>query len=211
MAATELTLYATPVSVYACKVRVGLALKGLDWVEVHPPGGYGTSEYKAIVPQGTVPALVHGGFVLAESDSILEYLDEIGAGPALLPQGPRDRARLRALSRFVDTRVEPAARALFAWVGGASVPATQYDTLMRHLETMAGMAGPGPYLGGATPALPDCGLFAVAEVLAMLGRALALPLPDLTAAGRAHPQTGPHLRAYCAVLADWARSRGAIP
>ena len=80
---TDFTLFATPVSVYSCKVRVGLALKGLDWAEVPPPGGYGSAEYRAIVPQGTVPALAHGRFVLAESDAILEYLDEVGAGAPL--------------------------------------------------------------------------------------------------------------------------------
>lgn len=209
MPATEFTLYATPVSVYCCKVRVGLALKGLHWAEVHPPGGYSSASYRAIVPQGTVPALVHGDLVLPESDAILEYLDEIVAGPALLPAEPRDRARLRALSRFVDTRVEPAARALFSFVGRSPVPDAQRDTLMRELDTLAGMTGPGPYLGGATPSLPDCGLFALAEVVAMLGRALDLPLPDLTKAGRSHRVAGPHLRAYGLVLADWAIKKGA--
>ena len=209
MRATDFTLYATPVSVYSCKVRVGMALKGLDWAEVPPPGGYGSAAYRAIVAQGTVPALVHGDFVLAESDAILEYLDEIGAGPALLPRDPRERARLRALSRFIDTRVEPAARALFPFVGGAAVPEGARDALIRHLDALATMAGPGPYLGGAVPALPDCGLFAVAEVLAMLARALDLPLPDLSGEGRAHPVAGPHLRAYGAVLAEWAVSKGA--
>lgn len=209
MAATDFTLYATQVSVYSCKVRLGLALKGLDWSEVMPPGGYGSADYKAIVPQGTVPALRHDGFVLAESDAILEYLDEIGAGPVLLPGGPQGRARLRALSRFVDTRLEPAARALFAFVGAGPVPDPLRDTVLRHLDTLSGMAGPGPFLGGDQPALPDCGLFAVAEVLAMLARALALPLPDLTAPGRAHPVAGPHLRAYADTLAGWAATKGA--
>lgn len=209
MGATEVTLFATPVSVYSCKVRIGLALKGLAWVEVAPPGGYGSAKYRAIVPQGTVPALVHGVFVLAESDAILEYLDEIGAGPVLLPGGPQGRARLRALSRFVDTRLEPTARTLFPFVGGAPVPDTHRDTLLRHLGTLAQMSGPGPYLGGEEPALPDCGLFAVAEVLAMLARALSLPLPDLTTPGRAHPVAGPLLRAYGETLAGWAAGKGA--
>ena len=209
MAATEFTLFATPVSVYSCKVRIGLALKRLDWAEVPPPGGYGSAEYRLLVPQGTVPALEHGAFVLAESDTILEYLDEIGAGDPLLPGGPQGRAQLRALSRFIDTRLEPAARALFPFVGGAPVPDALRDTVLRHLDTLAQMAGPEPYLGGEAPALPDCGLFAVAEVLAMLARALALPLPDLTGPGRAHPVAGPILRAYGGVLADWAVAKGA--
>lgn len=208
---TDFTLFATPVSVYACKVRLGLALKGLEWAEIAPPGGHGSAAYRALVPQGTVPALDHAGFVLTESDAILEYLDDIGAGPPLLPPGAQDRARLRALSRFVDTRVEPAARALFAFVGSPAVPAALRDTLVRHLATLDSLAGAGPYLGGATPMLPDCGLWAVAEVLTMLERTLALPLPlpPQVAAGRARPDTGPVLCTYGAVLADWAASKGA--
>ena len=165
MDAIEFRLYATPVSVYSCKVRLALVLKDLEWTEMAPWGGYGSTAYQAIVAQGTVPALVHNGFILAESDAIIEYLDDIGAGRPLLPVDPRERARARALSRFIDTRLEPAARALFAHVGtGQRVPDDAKALLSR-------------YLTGATPALPDCGLWAVAKVLEMLEHELHLGLP----------------------------------
>ena len=155
MAATEIVIYGTQISVYCCKLRLALALKGLDVAEMPPPGGYASAAYRAIVPQGTIPALVQGDFVLTESDAIVEYLDDIGAGRPLLPQDAQARARARALSRFMDTRLEPAARALFPFVGGdAPVPEDVRATLVRHLETLDLLAGPGPYLGGAVPGLP---------------------------------------------------------
>ena len=82
MDAIEFRLYATPVSVYSCKVRLALVLKDLEWTEMAPWGGYGSAAYQAIVAQGTVPALVHNGFILAESDAIIEYLDDIGGRQA---------------------------------------------------------------------------------------------------------------------------------
>jgi glutathione S-transferase len=211
MDGTEFTLYATPVSVYACKVRVALALKGLEWTERAPPGGYRSPEYRALVPQGTVPALDHRGFVLAESDAIIEYLDDIGAGMPLLPPDPRGRARARALSRFLDTRLEPAVRALFPFVGsGQPVPAAARDSVEAHLATLATMAGRGPYLGGAVPGLPDCGLWPLAQVLAMLDRVLALdlPAPALAGAGLGVPSAATHLIAYRQALTDWAVAKG---
>jgi len=212
MRATEmLRLYATPVSVYSCKVRLALALKGLEWDEVAPPGGYGSAAYRALVPQGTVPAIDHDGFVLAESDAIVEYLDDIGAGRPLLPAGPQPRARARALSRFIDTRLEPAARALFPLVGGAAPPpAAAREALARHLATLDALAGPGPWLAGPAPGLPDCGWWAVAAVVAMLDRVLGLGLAvdGQRRAGEAPAAVAGHLAAYRAALDAWAAAKG---
>ncbi|MEY3004142.1 MAG: hypothetical protein RLZZ491_1318 [Pseudomonadota bacterium] len=208
---TELLLYATPVSVYSCKVRLALALKGLRWTEVAPPGGYGASAYRTIVAQATVPALVHGDFVLAESDAIIEYLDDIGAGPPLLPAGVRERARARAVSRFLDTRLEPALRALFPLVGThAPVPDAYRAALLGHHDTLARLAGPGPFLTGGTPGLPDCGLWSVAAVQEMLDRALdlGLPTPALAAAAKTVPAVASHLEAYRRALSHWAHTKG---
>ncbi len=212
MAGTEFLVYATPVSVYSCKLRLALALKGLQWREVEPPGGYGSAPYRAIVAQGTVPALVHDGAVLAESDAIIEYLDEIGAGPLLLPGGPQARARARALSRFIDTRLEPAVRALFPFVGSdGAVPEATRATLSGQMDRFAAIVGPGPYLSGQSPGLPDCGFWAVAAVLETLNRALALDLAMRwpTLAGDDLPECADHLRAYRTALAGWAAARGA--
>lgn len=211
MVATERILYGLPISVYSCKLRLALALKGVVLPETPPPGGYASATYKAIVPQGTIPALVESDFVLTESDAIVEYLDETGIGRPLLPAEPRARARARALSRLVDTRLEPAVRALFPLVGaGQPVPEVARDAILRPLEMLEKLAGDGPYLSGlSTPGLPDCGIWAVGTVLETLDEVLGLhlPLPALIRAGDGVPATATHLATYRAVLADWAAQK----
>ncbi|MDQ2066047.1 glutathione S-transferase N-terminal domain-containing protein [Xinfangfangia sp. CPCC 101601] len=210
MAATELLLYATPISVYSCKLRIALALKGLEWRELPPPGGYCSAEYKAIVPQGTVPALRYGDALVVESDTIIEYLDDLGLGIPLVGTDPASRARNRALSRLIDLRIEPALRALFPLVGsGAVVPAAARDTILRHLETLQKLTGPGPFLSGNTSGLPDCGLCAVGLVQESLNEALQLGLPDphCAQAYEALPALAPHIQTYRRALQDWVRSK----
>ncbi|MFV1878374.1 glutathione S-transferase family protein [Nioella sp.] len=211
MAGVERILYGLPISVYSCKLRLALALKGVELPETPPPGGYASATYRAIVPQGTIPALVEGDFVLTESDAIVEYFDETGIGRPLLPAEPRARARARALSRLVDTRLEPAVRALFPLVGaGQTVPEAARDALLRPLTTLTELAGDGPFLSGlSSPGLPDCGLWAVGAVLETLDEVLGLhlPLPALIRAGEDVPTCAPHLAAYRNVLADWAAQK----
>lgn len=211
MAATECILYGLPISVYSCKLRLALALKGVELPETPPPGGYASAAYRAIVPQGTIPALVEGDFVLTESDAIIEYLDETGIGRPLLAAAPRARARARALSRLVDTKLEPAVRALFPLVGtGEPVPPALCDVLLRPLTMLMELAGNGPFLSGTEdPGLPDCGFWAVGAVLETLDKVLelGLPLPDMIQSGDDVAATAPHLAAYRAVLANWAAKK----
>jgi glutathione S-transferase len=211
MAGVERILYGLPISVYSCKLRLALALKGVDLTETPPPGGYASATYRALVPQGTIPALVEGDFVLTESDAIIEYLDETGTGRPLLPRGARARARARALSRLVDTRLEPAVRALFPLVGaGQPVPEAARDALLRPLALLEDLSGADRFLSGDTvPGLPDCGLWAVGAVLEILDEVLGLhlPLPALIRAGDGVPATAPHLATYRTVLADWAAQK----
>ena len=72
-----LVLYDLAISSYGCKTRILLRHKGLEWTSLAPPDGYGSPTYCKIVPSGTIPALVHDGFTLGESDAIAEYLNEL--------------------------------------------------------------------------------------------------------------------------------------
>ena len=84
------------------RVRVAMALKGLEAEEISIDllkGKQHTDEYKAVNPQGVVPALIiDDGPPLFQSLAILEYLEEIRPQPALLPKDPRGRARVRGLA-----------------------------------------------------------------------------------------------------------------
>ncbi len=67
----------------------------------------GDPAYRALNPQGLVPALVHGGRVMTQSLAILEYLDEVFPNPPLLPSEPALRARARALAQIVACDIHP--------------------------------------------------------------------------------------------------------
>ena len=111
-----LQIYTIPVSLYSAKLRILLRHKGLVWEELPPPGGYGSAEYRQIVPAGNLPALRDGSFLLADSEAIAEYLDETHPEPPMLPDTPAGRAIVRERSRYHDTRLEPAVRALFPYM-----------------------------------------------------------------------------------------------
>ncbi|NOW47196.1 glutathione S-transferase/GST-like protein [Novosphingobium sp. SG751A] len=64
-------------------------------------------EYLAINPQGTIPAMVHNGRVLVESTAIMEYVNEAFAGPALMPDNPLERWRIRWWMKFMDQWLGP--------------------------------------------------------------------------------------------------------
>lgn len=111
-----LKLYSVPISLYCAKIRIVLRHKKLEWEEVLPTGGYGSKEYKNIVPAGNLPALVHHDLLLGDSEAIAEYLNEFFPKPEMLPGNASERAKLRERSRFHDTRLEPTLRALFAHI-----------------------------------------------------------------------------------------------
>jgi glutathione S-transferase len=115
-----LTIYTTPESLYCAKLRVLLRHKKLHWQEVEPQGGCGSPQYRDLIPSGTMPALIDGDLVIADSEAIAEYLNETVAEPPMLPLDPAARARCRERSRFHDTRLEPEVRKLFPHVAPAT-------------------------------------------------------------------------------------------
>ena len=92
------------------RLRIALALKGLqaDYVpidlrrEQHLEAGF-----KALNPQGLVPALEVDGEVLIQSPAIIEWLEETYPDPALLPAEAAGRARVRALAAIVGCDIHP--------------------------------------------------------------------------------------------------------
>jgi len=56
---------------------------------------------------GTIPAVIHDGFVMTESTPIMEYIDDAFDGPPLRPADPWWRWRMRQVMRFMDNEVAP--------------------------------------------------------------------------------------------------------
>ena len=215
-----ITLYNVPVSSYGAKVRIILQHKGLDWTEAAPPDGYGSAIYKQIVPAGTVPAIIHGGLTLADSEAIAEYLDESFPTPPMMPADVIARARARELSRFHDTRLEPVLRSFFGQVAlsgrDATFIAETGALLQARLDQLAKIAAPAPLLTGEQLAIADCGFvasFGILDLLReLLGLDLVLPQPiaayasTLAAQGSVAEEDSRYRRA----LRDWARTKGAL-
>ena len=88
------------------RLRIALNLKGLAYdqipVDLRREEHLGAA-YKAIHPQGLVPALRTDGDdgLLIQSSAIIEWLEERYPQPPLLPADPAGRARVRALAAIV--------------------------------------------------------------------------------------------------------------
>jgi maleylacetoacetate isomerase len=92
------------------RVRIGLALKGLDYdyMPVHLQKNEQMSEsYAAVSASRLVPTLEDGGALLTQSLAILEYLEETHPEPPLLPKDALGRARVRALAYDVACEIHP--------------------------------------------------------------------------------------------------------
>jgi maleylpyruvate isomerase len=92
------------------RTRIALNLKGLnyDYVAVDlRKNAHLSPAFKALNPQGLVPALVVDGLVLTQSVAIIEWLEERYPTPALLPTDANDRAHVRALAAIIGCDIHP--------------------------------------------------------------------------------------------------------
>ena len=194
------------------RTRIALNLKGLAY-ELHPvnllAGEQGSDAYKALDPQGLVPTLEADGEALIQSPSILEWLEETHPEPPLLPPGPLDRARVRAMAALIGCDVHPlnnlrVLRALRREVGATDVQVAAWTKRwivdgFTALEALVARDGEGFCFGDA-PTLADCYLIPQAYAAERVGVDLS-PWPliqavcdharSLQAFADAHPDRQP--------------------
>lgn len=159
-------LYNAALSPFAARIRVQLYAKSLDIPLVAPPGGAGSDEYKKINPLGKVPALLlDDGSVVPESIVIGEYLEDRFPVPSLRPADPSACARMRLLTHFTDSYIEPPLHALFPQVMDPAardpkVISEKTAELAPRYDQLASFFVPGgPYAMGGALSLADCVLF----------------------------------------------------
>lgn len=172
-------LYGSPLSTYTAKVRLALNWRGLPFEEREPEGGYRSAAWSERVAMGTIPALDHDGFLLAESEAILEYLEDAFPGCPLLPVQPQARAVVRCLARLHDLHVEPQVRALFPLIKDPSLGSRLLPlkaSLEDRLQRLAMVALASPCMAGDQPSLADCGFAVTLPLAQRLLRELGQPL-----------------------------------
>jgi maleylacetoacetate isomerase len=151
----------------AYRVRIALNLKGIAYESVPLnllEGGQKGAAYRAVNPQGLLPALEIDGHVLLQSLAIVDYLEATHPAPPLLPADPADSAHVRALALVVACDVHPLnnLRVLKYLSGPLGEPQEARDSWYRHwvsegLAALEAMAAPraGRYLFGDSPTLAD--------------------------------------------------------
>ena len=104
-----LTLYHFWSSTCSRKVRLCLAEKGLEWtshhVDIVNKRDNVQGWYVKLNPNGVVPTLDHDGYIVIESNIIIEYLDDVYPDVSLRPAAGHDRARMRLWMDKAETAV----------------------------------------------------------------------------------------------------------
>jgi len=124
-----LTIWGRANSVNVQKVLWGCEELGLPFQRIDAGmqfGGNNEPDYLAMNPNGRVPTIIDGDFVLWESNSILRYLAmEYGKAGALYPAEPKVRASVDRWLDWALSTLQPAERPVF-W-GFVRTPAAERD------------------------------------------------------------------------------------
>lgn len=104
-----ITLHEHPLSPYAQKVKITLRAKQIPFELLRPQGlgsGQANDAFADGNPRREVPFLVDGELRIFDSTIMLEYLEETYPTPALMPDDPAQRARVRMIEEVMDTHFE---------------------------------------------------------------------------------------------------------
>jgi len=97
-------LYHQPLSPFCRKVRLILAEKKIEVELVEEPTWERRMDFLRMNPAGKVPVLRVDDLVIADSNAIAEYLEEVCPEPPLLPRDPALRAEARRLVGWFDDK-----------------------------------------------------------------------------------------------------------
>lgn len=159
-------LYGFDGSTYVRTVRMLLDEKGAEYDQVPVnvlAGEPRQPEHLERHPFGKVPVLDIDGVRIRETDTICRYLDETLAGPSLIPETPKDRARMNEAISLINSYgygalVGVAGYHLFPdFIGGQNDEArkTCLADSEKLLKLLMEIKGGDKWLAGGKPSLAD--------------------------------------------------------
>lgn len=99
-------LFHDPMSPFCRKVRIVLDEMGVRFSLTQEDVSLRREEFLALNPAGEVPVLVDGnGFALADSQAIVEFVQDVRKEPDLLGPDPAQRAETRRLVAWFDRKM----------------------------------------------------------------------------------------------------------
>jgi len=166
-----LQLCGFPASNYHNKVKVALIEKGIAFEEVivYPSRD---DALRGESPMGKLPFLRTGRGPVAESQVILDYLEDAHPAQPLYPADPFDRARVRELITILDLHLELVVRRLYAeaFFGGKASDSTKAEVeklLVKGLTALARRTEFATFAAGNVFGAADCVASMHLPVLAM--------------------------------------------
>jgi glutathione S-transferase len=156
-----LKLCGFPLSNYYNKVKIALLEKGVPFEEEQCMISQ-KPEMLARSPMGKVPFIDLGdGMTLAESQVILDYLEDAYPQKPLYPADPLAKARCRELIAFIELHLELPVRRLYpeAFVGRSISDDTKEDAkadLEKGVRACMQLAKFSPWIVGAEFSAADC-------------------------------------------------------
>jgi len=106
----KITLYSYYRSSCSYRVRIALYLKNIpfEYQSVHLLKKENKkNSYKAINPQGLVPALLHNKHTITQSMAILHYLEDLYPSPNLFPKDPLKKSQVLSICEVINSNIQP--------------------------------------------------------------------------------------------------------
>ena len=172
-----LKLCGVHLSNYHNKVRIVLLEKGVPFEEDATCAPSQQEEFLSRTPLGKVPFLeLDGGRRLAESDVIIEYLEDTYPQKPLLPKDPFERAKVRELARFIELHVELPARRLYGELFFKRPPVSEEakaavgKDLAKGVRALKQLVKFDPYIAGKELTVADCAAFVHLPIVSLVGK-----------------------------------------
>ena len=157
-----LTLYHAPISPNSRRVWITLLEKGLDFklVEVKLNGEQFNPDFLAMNPFHHIPVLVDDGFNVVESLAVLDYLEAKYPTPKMLPEDPKDLAKVRMVELVTVNELLPNLFPLIPLIlnlpgGDAEKIAQAQQKVATVLKFFEGLLDDRPYVGSENITLAD--------------------------------------------------------